>query len=102
MAIISINVFVASENPEMKALIALLVIIIILRLAGNIRPYKNDILNEIESREILTSAATIFGGTLFLNEETPDSVKLLLFIFIVFANFWFYTIWVSAYGTTFL
>ena len=57
-AIISINVIVALDNPGLKALIALLIIILALRTLEAIRPYKKDIFTELESREMLSSVLT--------------------------------------------
>eukprot|EP00347_Sterkiella_histriomuscorum_P023122 403335861 len=87
--LISVNVFLNLYPNIFKALLSLLTLSIFLRIQSNIQPYKNPVINQLESREIMTSLITFFGALYFVNYEISDTIQLLVFIIIVLVNCWF-------------
>ena len=54
-------------------------------------------INNLESREILTSTITLYGATLFLQEDDKDLFKMFAFILITFLNLGFFLYWTYCY-----
>jgi glucan phosphoethanolaminetransferase (alkaline phosphatase superfamily) len=63
-------------------------------LSTNNHPYKTLIFNELEQREITASIITLYGGMLFLSEDSDTKgFSIFVFIIIVYLNFRFIILW---------
>ena len=54
-------------------------------------------INELESREIITSTITLYGAILFLQEEELGLFNTFAFLIIVLINIFYLTLWVYCY-----
>ena len=70
--LVSINVFLQTEVDIFKAMVVLLVLNVLLRIQGMIQPYKSDLINILERREIVASIFTYFGALLYVQSEISD------------------------------
>ena len=84
------NVLLSSQPDIFKALLALFILALFLRLQTKMRPYKNELINDLEQRENMTSIVTFFGALFFVNAEVSDNVQLIIFFVILAANIWFF------------
>lgn len=53
--------------------------------------------NNLELREILTSTVTLYGATLFLQDDGRDVFKMIAFFIIGLINIGFYLSWIYCY-----
>jgi hypothetical protein len=92
--LVSINVFISQSDIEYKALFAVTILIIVNRIENVLKPYKLQIFNELETREIFASIITLYAGILFLREESDTKIfSIFAFILIVYLNWRFYILW---------
>jgi len=96
MFLVSTNVFMSTFDDIFKALLSLLVLVLIFRVKEKVCPYKNPVLNYLESRENMASIITFFGALFYLNAEISETVHLIVFLVIIFANLWFFVVWAYA------
>lgn len=59
-----------------------------------LKPYKEEIINTLEYREITTSVVTFFGSLFFVSEDMQDTVRLAFLALIIVFNIWFLSLWV--------
>ena len=57
-----------------KALLSLLFLSVFMRIQSKLDPYKNPVINALESREILTTIITFYGALYFVSEEISDVI----------------------------
>ena len=99
VVILSINIIVPESRPILKAFCGTIILVGQLRLQKALRPYKQELINDLEQKEILTSAITLYGAILFVQEEAFEAFNLVAFVFIVLANLWFFSMWFYAFCT---
>lgn len=83
------NVFLNLFVSNFKALLALLILTVLMRIQYRLKPYKNPIFNLLEQREQLASVVTFFGALFFINTDISLQVQMTAFILIMLFNFWF-------------
>ena len=87
--LISVNVFLNLQRPIFKALLSLLILFLFWQLQKTMNPYKNDIFNKLEQREIFASISIFFGALFFLSPEIQTSTLMGAFILIILLNSFF-------------
>ena len=80
-----------------KVMLCLMLLFITLRLQTQLNPYKNDLINILERREILTSLATYFGALYYVSDEISEEIKLIIMIAMLLINMWFFTYMIHLY-----
>lgn len=91
--LVSVNVFLQSEIELFKAMITLLILAIIMRVQQYLKPYKDELINILEYREITTSVVTFFGSLLFVSEDVSEPVRICTLTVILICNAWFFSLW---------
>jgi hypothetical protein len=64
--ILSINILISEESPLFKAFLGTFILISVLRLHHRIQPYKKQLINDLEAKEIVTSTITLYGAIIFV------------------------------------
>ena len=100
--IVWVNVFLAQYDSFYKGILAVVLIIILFRVQLVLMPYKDEEVNECEYLSFLSSAMTLYGGLLFINDEERgnDVVELIAFILIVLVNARFFILWMYLMSKT--
>lgn len=85
--ILVINVFLSRYSVFYRLLSVMLLLLAFYRLQLKIQPYKNKLNNRLERTEAIAGAFTLYGGTLFVNEDNEVAVfNSIIFILIIIAN----------------
>ena len=92
----------AQYDSFYKGILAVVLIIILFRVQLVLMPYKDEEVNECEYLSFLSSAMTLYGGLLFINDEERgnDVVELIAFILIVLVNAKFFILWMYLMSKT--
>jgi len=89
-------VFFSTFTPIFKTLLSLLFLVLFLRIKERLKPYKNPLLNSLETKEHFASVATFFGALFFMNNEISKGQQIGVFIGILLVNLSFLGTWVYA------
>lgn len=92
--ILSLNILI--NEPIYKALSGCLFLIFMMRVQDAVRPYNLKVVNDLESREILTSLVTLYGAVLFVQEDPVDFFTTIAMIIIALMNLYFFTYMIYA------
>jgi len=94
--LVAINVFLSTFDDFFKTILSLLVVVLLLRVKENVKPYKNPLINFLETREYMASISTFYAALFFLQAEIGEFVRLLVFLFILATNAWYFLVWAYA------
>ena len=72
--LVAVNAFLSMYPDIFKALLSLLFLSVFMRIQKKLEPYKNPVINALESREILTTIITFYGALYFVSEEISDVI----------------------------
>jgi len=78
-----------------------MILVFIMRVKEKAQPYKNPLLNYIDSMEHYASIITFYGALFFIADEISPPIEFAVFIVIVIMNAWFFTVWAYALGQTY-
>lgn len=101
VALLSINVFLPEDQPFYKATAGIGFLIFFWRLQLFLKPFKLEVFNQLEEREMLTSVSTLYAGILFLQPDASASIQFITFSFIILTNFYFFSFFGLVFLTTF-
>ncbi|CDW88778.1 UNKNOWN [Stylonychia lemnae] len=94
---VAINIFLQTQIDFFKALVTLMVLCIMYRIQIRNQPYKNQLINILEQREIQCSIVTFFGSLFFVSNELDNLGKRIVFIVIIVFVIWFMILWLYCF-----
>ena len=89
VTLLMINVFIPDTYIFYKAICGIMFLLMYLRLQEKLKPFKNEVFNVLEQREILCTLTTIFLGIIFI-QSGEDAVIFSLIAAAVLAFFQMY------------
>ena len=93
--LLSIHVFISDEQKILKALFGSVILFVTWMFQARKKPYKIGIITELESREMMSSILTLYGGLVFVQEdEKLQALHIIIFILVVIMNLRFLILWV--------
>lgn len=97
LILIAISIFFSISLPSTHGLLAILLILIFARKQSTVSPYKINLLNKLQNREILSSLFTLYGGLFFKEPQISEESKVVVAVMIFGFNVWFYSLWIWAF-----
>jgi len=102
VSIMGVNVFLSRESLVYRIITLTIVLILFYRLQVKLEPYKNKENNSLERIEIVAGALTLYGGILFVHEQTRVGfLESTIFILIMGVNIYFIMYWIYCMLVTF-
>lgn len=86
-------------SNQIKVTVAVFVLFIHLKLQEKMKPYKRQIYNTVEYREAVSSMLSLYGGMLFIREDVASGTKMVVVIFLLFINIYFFALWAYLFLT---
>jgi hypothetical protein len=93
LGIISCAVFLSNYSVYVQALCTFIFVGFGFLLQLRWQPFKLQQLNKMEIRSIVVSAVTLYAGLFFMTDELNEFWKIVLFVFMILANFAFLYYW---------
>ena len=81
-------------SMSMKFLVAGFVLIIFVRLQDYLKPYKDDAYNSVEILGTSTGIITIGSGLIYSQNNTNDSLDLIVLVIVIVFNSYFFMQWI--------
>jgi hypothetical protein len=91
--VLVLNIAIPASQSFYKAIAGVTFLVILHRLQIKLRPYQKHMVNELEQKEIVTSMITLYGATLFLQEDVYQGFKIMASAVIIVLNVYFYLFW---------
>ena len=93
--IVVINVILANYNGMYRVILSVIVLLIIFRFQIYLKPYKDQINNEIEMKAILVGSFTIYCGIIFISEASNFTLmNMILLVLLITSNTYFVLDWI--------
>jgi hypothetical protein len=62
---------------------------------ARLKPFKIDVVTDLEHREMLSSMLTLYGGLIFVQEDQSlQFLHVMMFIMVVIMNIRFWILWI--------
>ena len=91
---VAINVFLSTMPLIFSATTAVLVLVALIRIQIRLKPYKNELNNELEIDSMVTGTATLFWGVLFISDDNKfAAIVLAILIVLILINVKFLFHW---------
>ena len=91
---VAINVFLSTIPLIFSATTAVLVLIALIRIQIRLKPYKNELNNDLEIESMVTGTATLFWGVLFISDDNRFAlIVLAILIVLIIINIKFLLHW---------
>lgn len=97
MLILTLNIAIPASENYYKAIAGVLILVVILKMQEKLKPYQRHMVNELEQKEILASMITLYGATLFLQDDNNQGFKIVASVFILLLNANFYLFWIFCF-----
>jgi hypothetical protein len=95
LVLLILHVFISDELKALKVLFGSVVLFSFSILQGRLRPYKIDVVTNLEHREMLASMLTLYGGLIFIqNDDELRFMHVVIFILIAILNTRFWILWI--------
>jgi len=92
--IMFLSIFLARVSLYMKTASIIITLLFFLRVQICLSPYKLEDNNRLERLEMTTGMMTLFGGMIFVEEDSQvEVIDFIIFLFIIFVNFYFIIHW---------
>jgi hypothetical protein len=95
VALLCLHVFISDELKALKVLFGSLVLFSFSIFQGRLRPYKIDVVTDLEHREMLASMLTLYGGLIFIQDDGElRFMHIVIFVLIAILNARFWILWI--------
>ena len=92
--LILLHVFITNDHKVMKALLGSFIMFTCSILQGRLRPYKIEVISDLEHREMISSILVLYGGLIFVQENSElEFLQIVIFIIIIIMNLRFWLLW---------
>ena len=89
--ILLINVLIPGEMWQYRIMFAIVFLLMFLRLQTYLKPYKKQLHNDLEQREIICSIFTLYSGIYFNSGSLSFFVDIGIIIFLAVVNYYFFS-----------
>ena len=99
ISMVAINVFLSTMPLLYSSTTAVILLVILIRVQIKLKPYKDELNNELEIESMITGTATLFWGVLFTSDDNKHAIIVLAVLVVLILinikfllNWWF---WIS-------
>ena len=85
------NVIIPNEMWSYRIMLAIIFLLCFLRLQLRLKPYKKQLHNDLEQREILCSLITLYSGIYFNSGSLAFWMDIVLILFLTVVNYYFFS-----------
>ena len=83
ISMVAINVFLSTMPLLYSSTTAVILLVILIRVQIKLKPYKDELNNELEIESMITGTATLFWGVLFTSDDNRYAIIVLVVLIVL-------------------